>query len=184
MSWTWGDDERADFELSEKGWRDGVVADDSDGCSEQRKLLVEIPGKGIEVVYHQHIELAFQRRGECRGRHCAPSGPGLAGARLEANSTVLPPSGPVGHHDQHDQRDSGEMLHADSPVAAVSVPERQHRHPRFAVFSFVLPQVFNISPVHHVGIARIANTSILILARSAGSYLASSPSLQLSHQHG
>ncbi len=71
MTWARRDDERANFELGEEGWRDGVVADDCNVCSEQRELLVKIPSEGIKVVNHEHIELAGQRWGKRRRGHGA-----------------------------------------------------------------------------------------------------------------
>lgn len=82
MAWAWRNDEKTDFKLGKEGGGNGVVADNGDCCAKQRKLLVEIPSEGVKVVYHEHIELAGQRSGESRGRHCArrPSGLDLADA--------------------------------------------------------------------------------------------------------
>jgi hypothetical protein len=50
------------LEEREKGGVDGIVADDCDLCAAERKLLVEIPGEGVEIVYHEDIEMPLEMR--------------------------------------------------------------------------------------------------------------------------
>lgn len=59
---------------------DGVVSNDGDVCAEEAEGLVEVPGEGVEVVYHEDVdgdgEMWWERHG----------GPCVKGKRTKVGS--------------------------------------------------------------------------------------------------
>jgi len=60
VSWSRGDHQRLDLQIGEILRGDGVVPDNNHFRTETAQRLVEVPGKRVEVVNHQHFDRASE----------------------------------------------------------------------------------------------------------------------------